>query len=192
MWSYKKLRIASTGTSAVSRGNYLLLIRLTRLFFLEADYAPGELPVHVKGLLSSDRVFPDNGVDVFHRFPTHDTTALARARVLGLLVSRVYGLERLQERDEVGRKTLQRGDLRCEDSVATGVGGGDEEEGGQARRLVLVADVGVPRGCNSVLTLLIVERRRPVAVDEVQVWIALWMAGRRVDVQSAEVPTYAK
>ena len=120
-------------------------------------------------------MLPYDGVNVLDRVAAHDTTALAGPRVLCLLVTGVDSLQGLQERDKVRRESLQGCHLGSEDGVATSLGGLEEEECGETRRLVFIADIGVPGRRDRVIALLVVEGRALVAVDEVQVWVTLRM-----------------
>lgn len=130
---------------------------------------------------------PDDGVDVFHRLAADHAAAVAGPREVRLLDARVDRLERAQERNELWREALDRGDLGREPGVAANVGRRDEEERGQAGRLELVRDVRVPDGGREAVVALEVVRRVRIAVHEVQVGVVLGVPRGGVDVQAAEV-----
>ena len=94
---------------------------LTGLLELKPDDASGELTVHIQGFFASNRVPPNDGVNIYHRLAANDTSTTARTGELGLLEAGVRGLERLEERDELRREAAQRGHLRREDRVAAGL-----------------------------------------------------------------------
>ena len=124
---------------------------------------------------------------VLHGLTADDSAAVALSREVGLLNAGVDGLERAQECYELRRETLERGDLGRKPSVSAGVGGGEEEQCGQARWLELVRDVRVPDGGGDAVVALKVVRRVCIAVDEVQLGVVLGVPRRGVDVQAAEV-----
>lgn len=80
----------------------------TRFFLLESDYAPCELPVHVQGLLSGDRMPAHDRMDVLDGVTADDTATLPRPREVCLGNARMDRLQRPQDRDELGRQPFQR------------------------------------------------------------------------------------
>ena len=96
------------------------------LLALEPYNVAGELAVDVERLITRDGMTAHDGVNIcrrtlvsvailtrsypeltLDRLSADDTTTLARAREVGLLDSRVHGLERTQERNELRREPLE-------------------------------------------------------------------------------------
>ena len=137
-------------------------------------------------MLSDNRVHVNNG------FTSHDTSSLAGARVIGLLVPRVLCLQRSQESNELRRKPLQGGHLGGKDGVSASLRGRNQEKSGETRGLEFITDIRVPGGCDGVVVCLVVERRVLVAVDKVQVGEIRGMARSWVDVKTAEVAAWCE
>ena len=76
--------------------------------------------------------------------PAHSSSTATPSGELCLLETRVDGLECAQESHEGRRQLLQGGYLRSEECIPSAFWLSEEEERGQAGRLELVGDIGVP------------------------------------------------
>jgi hypothetical protein len=119
--------------------------------------------------------------------------AAALVAELGLLNTRVDGLEAVEALLEGGRKAVVGLDLVDEGGVATGLGGVKDVEEGGSRGLRLVGDVRVPgyaavAAGEEVVQLALAAN----AVDKVNLGVAFWGSGGGVDVVAAEVATKVK
>lgn len=73
---------------------------------LESDDLPGELAVDEKGLFASDWMDSDDWVYVYDRLSLHDASTTSVLGKLGLLDSRMCGLEGLEVCTEGWRQAL--------------------------------------------------------------------------------------
>ena len=144
------------------------------------------LRVHEERLLASDGVCPYNGVSVDDRFTTLDA-ALLHAGV-DLLDTRVGSLQAVQQLLEVRREAVVCLDSVGKEGVATSLRNVEDVQEGDARRLLLVGDVGVPRhGARSGLEEGLKRLVTRTTVDEVHLRVASGRARSGMDVVTAKV-----